>query len=149
VLYRRGHLNAGYEQRLQIANVGDGQFNGIPAFSPVTNLVYIGNSSDSNAGTYNHGMVALKTGSDCTLSLAWQQTVGPNYVSVSPPTVAGGVVFYGDGIGNTERAFDAATGTPLWTSGSTITGPLFAAPTVVNGQLLVPSWDHRLYAFVP
>ncbi len=149
VQYRRGHLNAGYTQRLQIADVNDGQFNGIPAFSPVTNLIYIGNSSDSNQGTYKHGMVALKTGSDCRLSLAWQQTVGPNYDSMSPPTVANGVVYYGDGGGNTEFAFDAATGTPLWNSGATIGGRLVAAPTVVNGQLLIPAWDDKLYAFVP
>ena len=149
VQYKRGHLNAGYTQRLQIADVSDGQFNGIPAFSPVTNLIYIGNSSDSNAGTYKHGMIALKTGSNCKLSLAWQDTVGPNYDSMSPPTVANGVVYYGDGGGNQELAFDASTGAPLWNSGSTITGRLVAAPTIVNGQLLVPAWDNRLYAFVP
>ena len=37
----------------------------------------------------------------------------------------------------------------LWTSGATIGGGLYAAPTVVNGELLVPSWDHLLYAFGP
>lgn len=26
---------------------------------------------------------------------------------------------------------------------------LDAAPIVVNGMLLVPSWDHKLYAFTP
>jgi outer membrane protein assembly factor BamB len=149
VQYKRGHLSAGYTQRLQIADVNDYEFNGIPAFSPVTNLVYIGNSSDSNTGTYLHGMIALKTGSNCRLSLAWQDTVGPNYDSMSPPTVANGVVYYGDGGGNTEYAFDAATGAPLWNSASIITGRLVAAPAVVNGQVLVPSWDDHLYAFVP
>jgi outer membrane protein assembly factor BamB len=144
-----GNLDAGYTQRLQVASVNDWQFNGIPAWDPVTNMLYIGNSSDSNAGTFRHGMVALKAGSDCTLSLAWQKPVGPNFASVSPPTVANGVVYYGDGYGNREFAFDATTGAKLWNSGAVITGGLYAAPTVVNGQLLVPSWDHVLHAFGP
>jgi outer membrane protein assembly factor BamB len=94
-------------------------------------------------------MVALKAAADCSLSLAWQRRVGPNQASVSPPTVANGVVYYGDGYGSTEFAFDASKHRVLWTSGATITGGLYAAPTVVNGQLLVPSWDHVLYAFGP
>ena len=149
VVYNEGSLNAGYTQRFQIADVNDYQFNGIPAWSPQTNMLYISNNSDSNTGTYFHGLVALHAGSDCQLSLAWQQTVGPNYTSVSPPTVANGVVYYGDGYGNTERAFNAATGAQLWSSGSTIGGGLYAAPIVVNGMLLVPSWDGKLYAFTP
>jgi outer membrane protein assembly factor BamB len=147
VTYIAGKIGNGVLQRLQMADVGDWQFNGIPAYSPALRTVYVSNSSDSNKGTFKHGMVALKVGTDCKLHLKWQRTVGPNYTSVSPPTVAGGVVYYGDGFGNTERAFDAATGTQLWNSGSTIQGPLFAAPTVVNGQLYAASWDDSLYAF--
>jgi outer membrane protein assembly factor BamB len=85
--------------------------------------------------------------SDCSLSLAWQQAVGLNKTSVSSPSVANGVVYYGDGPGDQVFAFDAATGAQLWDSGATIGGFIFAAPTVVNGQLLVPSWDDHLYAF--
>ncbi len=147
VVYTRGHLKAGPTQRLQIASVSDFNFNGIPAYSPVTKMMYIGNSSDSDGPTYKHGMVALSVKKDCTLALAWQKVLGPNGASVSPPTVANGVVYYGDGPGDTEYAFDAATGNPLWDSGSTIGGDLYAAPTIVNGRLLVASWDERLYAF--
>jgi len=46
-------------------------------------------------------------------------------------------------------AFDAATGTPLWNSGSTIGDFIFAAPTVANGALYVGSWDGHLHKFVP
>jgi outer membrane protein assembly factor BamB len=150
VLYEQGNLNAGPMQRLQLADVNGWQFNGIPAYSPATNMVYVGNSSDSNEGLYKHGMVSLMVAPDtCTLTLAWQQTVGPTAASVSPPTVANGVVYYGDGPGHQEFAFDAATGTQLWNSGSTITGDLYATPMVVNGRLYVGSWDHKLYAFAP
>jgi outer membrane protein assembly factor BamB len=147
VTYTRGSLSSGPTQRLQVGNVSDWQFNGIPAWSPVTNTIYIGNSSDSSP--YVEGMVALKVQGDCTLSLSWQNGVsdpGP-WSSVSPPSVANGVVYYGNGVGNKAWAFDATTGTKLWDSGSTITGPIFAAPTVINGMVFVASWDHKLHAF--
>ena len=147
VVYYRGQVSNGPVQRIQMADVTNDQFNGIPAWSPVTNMLYIGNSSDSGDGAYTHGMVALQAGPSCTLVPSWQQSVGPNLSSVSPPVVANGVVYYGDGPGNQLLAFDAAKGTPLWNSGSTITGPIYSAPTVVNGILYAGSWDHKIYAF--
>ena len=147
VTYERGNVSAGPAQRLQIANVSDWQFNGIPAWSDTTHLLYISNSSDSNSAQTKHGMVALSVGANCNLRLAWQTTVGPNFASVSPPTVAGGVVYYGDGPGSQLLAFDAVTGTQLWSSQSTITGAIYGAPIVVNGRVFVGAWDGKLYAF--
>ena len=147
VTYERGNVSDGPTQRLQVASVSDWQFNGIPAWSETTHLLYIGNSSDSNSDQFKHGMVALAVDGNCQLSLAWQTTVGLNFSSVSPPTVAGGVVYYGDGPDQRLLAFDALTGTQLWSSGSTIHGSIYAAPTVINGRVYVGSWDHKLYAF--
>ena len=147
VTYERGNVSAGPAQRLQIANVSDWQFNGIPAWSDTTHLLYISNSSDSNSTGTKHGMVALSVGANCNLRLAWQTTVGPNFASVSPPTVAGGVVYYGDGPGSQLLAFDAVTGTQLWSSQSIIAGAIYGAPMVVNGQVFVGAWDGKLYAF--
>jgi len=147
VTYERGNVSAGPAQRLQIANVSDWQFNGIPAWSDTTHLLYIGNSSDSNSDQFMHGMVALSVDANCQLSLAWQTTIGPNFASVSPPTVAGGVVYYGDGPGRQLLAFDAVTGTQLWSSGRTIRGGIYGAPMVVNGRIFVSAWDGKLYAF--
>src|SRR6266581_7058920 len=147
VTYERGNVSAGPNQRLQIANVGDWQFNGIPAWSDTTHLLYISNSSDSNSDQFMHGMVALSVDANCQLNLAWQTTIGPNFASVSPPTVAGGVVYYGDGPGRQLLAFDAVTGTQLWSSQSTITGAIYGAPIVVNGRVFVGAWDGKLYAF--
>jgi outer membrane protein assembly factor BamB len=148
-VYTAGSLSSGYRQRLQMANLTGAEFVGVPAWDPATNMLYVPNSSDSISGPYRHGLVALKAAADCHLSLAWQQTVGPNPAPVSPPSVAHGVVYYGDGSGDQELAFNAATGRPLWNSGTTSTAGVYAAPTIVNGELLVASWDHHLYAFGP
>jgi outer membrane protein assembly factor BamB len=66
---------------------------------------------------------------------------------VSTPTVAGGVVFYGDGTGDTVKAFDERTGTLLWSSRRALHGPIFAAPVVADRFLYAVCWDHRLHAF--
>ena len=147
VVYERGNVSAGPIQRLQVANVSDYQFNGIPAWSDQTHLLYIGNSSDSNSESTKHGMVAFSVDANCQLQLAWQRRIGPNFSSVSPPTVAGGVVYYGDGSGKQLLAFNATDGTLLWSSGSTIGGAIYGAPMVVNGRVYVGAWDGKLYSF--
>lgn len=148
VTYDRGNVSAEPTQRLQVANVNDYQFNGIPAWSDATQLLYIGNSSDSNSTSTKHGMVAFAVDANCQLQLAWQTKVRPNFASVSAPTVAGGgVVYYGDGPGNQLLAFDAVTGTQLWSSGSTIGGGIDGAPIVVNVRVFAGAWDGKLYAF--
>jgi outer membrane protein assembly factor BamB len=147
VVYRVGDLTSGPSQKLQIAALKDWRFIGMPAYSAATNMVYVANSSNSNA--YQHGLLAFSVQSDCTLALAWHQVIGGNNSIPSPPTVAGDVVYDGDGPSNTEFAFDAETGAVLWNSGSSITGRAVVAPAVVNGQVLVPAWDHMLHAYAP
>ena len=72
---------------------------------------------------------------------------GPN-LSV-PPTVANGVVYAVRSVDSVVYALDAATGAQLWSSGTRITGGIFGAVTVANGQLLVPAVNGTLYAFAP
>jgi hypothetical protein len=47
LLYRAGHIGAGPKQRLQVGNVSDWQFNAIPAYDPVTKMLYVADSSTS------------------------------------------------------------------------------------------------------
>jgi outer membrane protein assembly factor BamB len=147
VVYTQGQVSAGPTQRLQIADVNAGEFIGLPAYSASLRMLFVANSSDSSG--YPRGMVAFKVGANCRLRKVWNQTIGPNKTPASPPTVANGVVYYGDGGGGAEHAFNAATGTPLWNSGGGIAGSIYAAPTVVNGILLVGAWNGVLYAFGP
>jgi outer membrane protein assembly factor BamB len=150
LLYKAGAIGAGAIQRLQVGNIGDWQFNAIPTYDPVTHLMYVADSSSS--GKYGEGLIAFRVRSGCTLdpTPVWQRSGGPGYwVSMSPPTVANGVVYYGDGSGDAVRAYDAATGKKLWGSGSLITDGIWSAPLVANGRLFVGSWDGNLYAFGP
>jgi outer membrane protein assembly factor BamB len=146
VTYRISDIAGGPLQRLQMADISRGGFVGEPAWDPVDNTLYVANSSDSSNGPYKHGMVALKAGHNCMLSLRWQQTVGPPIEIVSPPTVAAGVVYFGEGPGNRELAFNAVSGKLLWQS-SGIGNRVNGASSIVNGKLFVPTWDHHLYAF--
>jgi outer membrane protein assembly factor BamB len=144
VVYTQGDISAGPTQRIQIANVNRQGFVGIPAYSASLRMLFVANSTDS--ADYKRGMVAFKVGSDCQLRTAWNQQIGPE-TPTSPPSIANGVVYYGDGFGGTEYAFNASTGAVLWNSGSQINGSIYAAPTVVNGELLVGAWNGVLYAF--
>jgi outer membrane protein assembly factor BamB len=146
VVYTQGQISAGPTQRLQIANVSKQGFVGIPAYSASLHTLFVANSTDGPS--YSRGMVALKVGSNCQLSTAWTQTIGPQ-TPTSPPTIANGVVYYGDGVGGIEYAFNAATGAILWNSGSQISGSLYAAPTIVNGELLFGAWNGDFYAYGP
>jgi outer membrane protein assembly factor BamB len=150
-----GSVGSSALQVLQMAPATDqGQFIGSTAYLPSTNMVYVGDPVGypaTGTQTYVHGLVAFKVQSNCQLGStpAWQRSVGPaNYGGNDndSPTVANGVVYFTDGVGNQAFAFNAATGTQLWSSGATITGPTMVAPTV-DGFVYVPSWNHRLYAF--
>jgi eukaryotic-like serine/threonine-protein kinase len=66
---------------------------------------------------------------------------------VSSPTIANGVVYYGDGPGKEVFALAENSGDLLWRSGATIAGGVFAPPIVANGRLYAAAWDHMVYAF--
>ncbi len=142
-VYNRNSISDGPVQRIVVASPH--QFIGVTAYDPVTNMVYVANPA--NSADFTHGLIAFRVGSNCLLTNAWAQQVGFNQAVTSTPTVAGGVVYYGDGPGNHVHAYNAATGAPLWNSGNSIPGAVFAAPTVVNGWLFAASRDGRLHAY--
>lgn len=143
-VYDQNSIAAGPVQTLEID--GNQSFIGGLAYDPHTRVVYVAHGYDASRGRSRHGLLALRVGRTCKLSLAWQRSSGHLGVT-SAATVANGVVYYGDGTGNRLFAYDAATGKPLWNSGTTLKGPVFAAPTIINGALYAASWDHKLRAF--
>ncbi len=158
VVYNRVSITGGPVQTIQMSPSGSdaGNFIGLPAFSPASNMLYVGVPSDSPSGTYLHGLAALQIDSTtCTLRLAWQQTFGPNASTLSydsprsPPSVANGVVYAGDGTGRVVWAFNAQSGALLWNSGSAIAGQTFTQPVVDGGHLYISSYGGTIYAFGP
>jgi hypothetical protein len=157
-LFNADNLDAGPTQTIQLGTLSQDGINlGTAAYDPTRNLFYVNNGSDSSAGSIDHGLIAFTLASNCQLQVAWQETVGPNKEidgPPAPPTVANGVVYYADGpgsncspVGNSGcgaapadfNAYNATSGALLFHT--TVTGPLFTAPVVVNGRVYVTSWN--------
>jgi hypothetical protein len=157
-LFNADNLSAGPTQTIQLGTISQDGINlGSAAYDPTRNLLYINNGSDSSSLSIKHGLVAFTLTSTCQLSFAWQAIVGPNQEidgPPSPPTVANGVVYYADGpgsnctpVGNSGcgsapadfNAYNASSGALLFHT--TVAGPLFTPPVVVNGHVYITSWD--------
>jgi outer membrane protein assembly factor BamB len=146
-VYRRDNLKAGPLQNLTMATTGHDNFLGLPAFDPATGTLFV---TTPAGGPYGHGMVARRFGAGCTSSPLWQAAAGPAVSPVSSPTIANGVVYYADGIGQTVHAFDTDSGAELWHSAAgAITGDVFSAPLVFDGRVFVSSRSGTLDAFAP
>jgi outer membrane protein assembly factor BamB len=62
------------------------------------------------------------------------------------------VVYYVSGVASEVVAVDARSGQLLWSTNQLpdadrVTGGIFASPTVVNGQLFVAGFDHKIHAY--
>ncbi len=147
-VYDRDQISSGPVQRLQLGGSGFGQTGliGVPAYWPTTSTVFVSNPLDH--GQYRHGIVAFQVTGSCQLSFEWSASYGPAG-NDSTPTVADGVVFFGDGVGSRAVALDAHTGHVLWTSGRAIKRPVLAAPAVVNGKVYVTSEGGYVSVFGP
>ncbi len=147
-------ITAGPLQRIQVTRSAEnGNFIGLPAFDPVSQQLYLGSPWDDVSWQYSHGLLAFGVSNGCALTLQWQQTIGldvsqsPNNPMI-PPVVANGVVYYSTGAASSVFAY-TSKGNYLWDSGQQIVGGIIAAPTVVNGMLLVADYSGNLTAFGP
>jgi outer membrane protein assembly factor BamB len=146
-LYNRDAIAQGPQQTVNVSGTPY-RLIGLPAFWPDADLLFVANPTPPPDGNYTHGMVAFKISDKCRLELAWQTTAGRDDSVTSTPTIANGVVYYGDGMGAQIHAFDARTGHTLWSSRpQDIGGAVFVAPVVVNGMVLAGAWDGRLHAW--
>jgi GT2 family glycosyltransferase/outer membrane protein assembly factor BamB len=149
-VYDDAAIASGPAQALEMAPpTQDGQFIGVTTYSPVTNMVYVGDTGTH--GAFGYGLVALAVQPDCSLALAWQaneQSEVQDSDNIAA-TVANGVVYSTNGPGERVFANDASSGAALWNSGETIAGPVFTPPTVTGGHVYVGAWDGTLYAFAP
>lgn len=130
-----------------------GDFQGSPAYDPVTNELYIG--LPDTYSIYLPGVAAFSIQSNCTINPTpvWNASFGPDgstttgEVSRSAVTIANGVVFVGNNTGNKVFAFNAATGAKLWST-STLDGAR-TGTIVVNGIVYVAGGDGTITAWAP
>jgi hypothetical protein len=130
------------EQAIQLnpANdwLGSGGIGGVPAWWPAGQMLFVSDVGDGVTGVAG-GVVGLKVGADCKLTVAWSQQLGGGANPDSTPTVANGVVYVGEGNTGKLVAYDARTGERLYISGGSGAG--YAAPTVANGTVFQGTWD--------
>lgn len=144
-VYDRRHVGKGPVQRIRLGGAGNGDeaLLGVAAFWPKQRLLYVANPHRS--GRYKAGLLAFRVTEKCRLSLEWQAR-RPGKLT-SSPTIANGVVYYGEGKNDKLVAFNARTGKRLWTSGDAFGDAVWNAPSVVGGAVYAGSWDGRLRAF--
>jgi outer membrane protein assembly factor BamB len=153
-LYNRNSIGAGPTQAVQMSiTTANGDFVGVPAYDPATNLVYV--EQPATFGIYRPGVAAFALRSDCTINPTpfWAAQFGADGSQSqddtlrSPITLANGVLYISDYQTAQTFAFNAMTGTQLWTqklSGGGIVGPI-----VANGKLFVGSLGPYLTAWSP
>ena len=122
---------------------------GVPAFWPDENLLFVANPTPPPDGNYTHGMIAFRVTPGCRLELAWQTDFRPQrqrHVSRRPSPTASSTTATEWATSSTRstRARATASGRAIR---PTSTGPVFAAPVVVNGTVLAGAWDGRLHAW--
>ncbi len=122
--------------------LGNGGLGGVPAYWPDGRMLFV-TDSGSGIGGVSAGIVALSVlpSPACTLQLAWSTALPDLGSAMSSPVVANGVVFVGEGASGRVHGYNASTGEALWTSGTTITGGTYAAPSIGGGKLFVGSWN--------
>lgn len=146
VLYNRSNVGAG---PIQIVNMGQtsDEMRGVPAYDPVTNYVYVALPSAHDA--YEQGIGAFSMRSDCTINPTpvWNESFGANGDNRSPITVANGVVYASGYSDSTTYAFDASSGSRLWSAGLSDAGAV--GPIVAGGRLYVGDIRGTIHAWQP
>lgn len=152
-LYDRDLISSGPIQYIAMSvPSSNGSFVGVPAYDPTTGFVYVG--LPAAEGIYQPGIAAFSMASNCTLNPTpvWNAQFGPIGTSEtaaprSPISIANGVVYVSNYTGDTEYAFDDATGAQLWT----LPLPYYGrqGTVIANGMVYVSSSDGTITAWAP
>ena len=152
-LYDESSISSGPIQYIAMSVPTDSaSFVGVPAYDPATGYVYVG--MPSTTGSYVPGLAAFSMQGNCTLnpSPVWAASFGPDgagggQTPRSPISIANGVVYVGNYTGDTEYAFNAASGTLLWTDPLSSWGNV--GTVVANGMVYVSAADGTITAWAP
>jgi outer membrane protein assembly factor BamB len=146
-LYDSGRISAGPVQTLAVAHpIGNGiPLYGMPAYDPARRtLVLISPSAPPNS-RLRAGVQAFHLGSDCRLSILWQQPEFDWPYAGSAPTIADGVIYVGSGRNGRLLVYRLRDGRRLW-AGSVSRRAVMAAPAVADGKVFVGDWAGYLTA---
>ncbi|MGA9272266.1 MAG: LamG-like jellyroll fold domain-containing protein [Candidatus Cybelea sp.] len=150
-LYDESSISSGPVQYIAMSIPTDNaSFVGVPAYDPVTGYVYVG--MPSTEGSYQPGIAAFSLQSNCTLNPTpvWAASFGPdgdsgNQTPRSPISIANGVVYVSNYTGDTEYAFNAASGSLLWTDPLSSWGNV--GTVIANGMVYVSAADGTITAW--
>jgi outer membrane protein assembly factor BamB len=150
-LYDESSISSGPVQYIAMAPPTDNaSFVGVPAYDPATGYVYVGMPSTN--GPYIPGLSAFSMQGNCTLNPtpAWAASFGPDgaggsQTPRSPISIANGVVYVSNYMSDTEYAFNAASGTLLWTDPLSSWGNV--GTVIANGMVFVSAADGTITAF--
>ncbi len=152
-LYDRAWINNGPIQDIAMSIPSNyGNFVGVPAYDPDTGFVYV--ALPTAEGIYQPGIAAFSMAPNCTLNTTpvWSAQFGPAGTAKmaaprSPISIANGVVYVSNYTGDTEYAFNAATGAQLWT----LPLPYYGrqGTVIANGMIYVSSADGTITAWAP
>ncbi|HEY6486458.1 MAG TPA: LamG-like jellyroll fold domain-containing protein [Candidatus Cybelea sp.] len=150
-LYDESTISSGPVQYLAMSVPTDSaSFVGVPAYDPATGFVYVG--MPSTDGPYQPGLAAFGMQSNCTLNPTpvWAASFGPDgagggQTPRSPISIANGVVYVSNYTGDTEYAYNAASGTLLWTDPLSSWGNV--GTVIANGMAYVSAADGTITAW--
>ena len=143
-LYAQNGISAGPIWSVGLG--GDYPFIDGPAWSPLTNMLYMAGAHipiDRTLPSTGQGVVAIKVTSGCKFSVAWAAPTGDG--PQPPPIVVGNAVFASGGNSDVV-ALDALTGRTLWHAGTTGTSESSPAEA---GNLLFTADGNTLVAWSP
>jgi Concanavalin A-like lectin/glucanases superfamily/PQQ-like domain len=152
-LYDESSISSGPVQYIAMSVPTDNaSFVGVPAYDPATGYVYVGMPSTN--GPYVPGLSAFSMQGNCTLNPTpvWAASFGPDgaggsQTPRSPISIANGVVYVGNYTSDTEYAFNAASGTLLWTAPLSSWGNV--GTVIANGMAFVSAADGTITAWAP
>jgi putative pyrroloquinoline-quinone-binding quinoprotein/putative pyrroloquinoline-quinone binding quinoprotein len=151
-LYDRDSIAGGYKQRIRVIDTPDPVTGphepgliGVNLYYPRTQMVYVITPRDKADGTFKQGLIAFRINANCRLEVAWQSSVPTSIAATA--TIANNVAFVVGGFNGKVYAVDARTGARLWDSGTSVTGPVLAAPIIHRSALYAGGYDNRLHAW--
>jgi hypothetical protein len=151
-LYDRNSIADGYEQRIRVIDTPgpvpgphEPGLIGVPLYYPRTQMVYVVSPRDKADGTFKRGLIAFRINANCRLEVAWQSPVPTSIAATA--TIANNVAYVVGGFNGKIYAVDARTGARLWDTGTSVSGPVLAAPIVVGSNLYAGGYDNRLHSW--